>query len=155
MYDYLVEVTGLDKFIFDSIDNPTDSTSIRFPECPKCTRQIRRCMRYMPVINRVHNLIEQIKKKILGNRSEHEIHEQRNRLIREYKTIQANLKQIEHSQIKYFFSILSWTTVINHEMLILFENTLIFIKTMDNLLNNGRTRLPIDVFKDQVCYIIL
>ncbi|CAF1425706.1 unnamed protein product, partial [Adineta steineri] len=147
---HLIEVIGLDKWVFDSINNSTDSTKIRFPECPRCKTQIRKCMRYMPVINRLQNLIEQVKKKILRSQSVYEIQEKRNHIIREYKNIRANLKQIEYSQITSLFSILVSGNFLRHEILILMENTLIFIKTIDDLLNEGKKMLTINVFKDQI-----
>ncbi|CAF4022002.1 unnamed protein product [Adineta steineri] len=147
---HLIEVTALDRVVFDSINNSADSTAIRFPVCPLCKTQIRQCMRYMPVINQVQDLIEQVKKKILGSRSEHELKEKRNCIIRKYKDTRANLKQIEYSQITSLFSKLKSGDFLRHEILILIENILIFIKTIDNLLNKGKKMLTIDVFKDQI-----
>ncbi|CAF1289347.1 unnamed protein product [Adineta steineri] len=46
---HLIEVIGLDKWVFASINNSTDSTAIRFPECPRCKTQIRKYSRTIDV----------------------------------------------------------------------------------------------------------
>ena len=57
----------------DFIRNDSNTeTAIRFPDCPHCGQRIHCCTRYMSIINQVHKLITQVKKKISGDSTEHE-----------------------------------------------------------------------------------
>ncbi len=144
----LVEVTALDRFVQDSVNNTSEKTAIRFPECPRCKQKIRRCTRYMPIINQVNNLIAQVKKKILGIQSEHDI----KYLTKEFEQIEGNLKEIIlNGQMKKFFETLyDPDKIFSNDILILMKNILVFLNEIDKLLIDGKNKLPINIFEDLV-----
>jgi uncharacterized C2H2 Zn-finger protein len=144
-------VAALDKFV-DELSNTTgDKVAIRFPECPRCKQQIRRCTRYTPIVNRVHNLIAQVKRKILGNQSEQEMNERRQRLINDYERTQLKLSEINLDQMTMFFETLRDPDgLFSNDLLTLMENILLFLKEADKLMTDGRTKLPISTFEDLV-----
>jgi hypothetical protein len=149
----LVEVTALDKFVQDSLNDPNENKAIRFPECPRCKQKIRRCTRYMPIINQLNNLIAQVKRKILGNPSEKDINERRKQLLKEYEQTEINLKEIPVGQLKPYFSVLSDPeNFFSNDSLILMKNVLLFLNEIDKLLIDGQKKLAvnINVFEDLV-----
>jgi hypothetical protein len=144
-------VTALDKFISDFVSQKDEKMAIRFPECPRCRQQIRRCTRYMPIINQVHNLIEQVKKKILGNQSDKQIEERRRQLVNEFERTETRLRQIDLGQVKNFFSKLyDPDNLFSDDILILMNNILLFINEIERLLIEGRKKLPFNTFEDLV-----
>ncbi|CAF0782423.1 unnamed protein product [Rotaria sp. Silwood1] len=148
---HIIEVTALDKFVENSFNNPNENVAIRFPECPRCKQNIRRCTRYMPIINQVHNLIAQVKKKILGNQSEKDINERRIRLINDFEQTESNLKEIDLGQKKNFFDKLyDPNNLFTDDILILMNNILLFLKAIDKLLIDARKQLPINIFEDLI-----
>ncbi|CAF0779112.1 unnamed protein product [Rotaria sordida] len=148
---HIIEVTALDKFIENSFNNPHENTAIRFPECPRCKQNIRRCTRYMPIINQVHNLIAQVKKKILGNQSEKDLNERRIRLIKDFEQTEYNLKEINLQQKKNFFDILyDQDNLLSDDILILMKNILVFLNEIDKLFIDGRKKLPINTFESLI-----
>lgn len=151
----LVEVTSLDHFVETFLQNTPDNTAIRFPECPRCKRKIRRCTRYMPVINQVNNLIANIKKKILGNQSEHEMKQQRKELIDEYQKLENKLQEISLIKIKTFFEQLYNTeSIFSNDIFILMKNIIFFLNEIEKLLVNGRKKVPVVIFENLVSGII-
>jgi len=148
----LVEVIALDRFVQDSVNNTSEKTAIRFPECPRCKQKIRRCTRYMPIINQVNNLIAQVKKKILGDQSEHDLNERRKQLTKEFEQIEGNLKEIIlNGQMKKFFETLyDSDKIFSNDILILMKNILVFLNEIDKLLIDGKIKLPINIFEDLV-----
>ncbi|CAF2702168.1 unnamed protein product [Rotaria sp. Silwood2] len=144
---HIIEVTALDKYVNDSFNNSQNDTAIRFPECPRCKQSIRRCMRYMPILNRVHSLIAQVKKKILGNKTEKELNEQRILLIKDFEKTENNLKEINLRENKNFFNRLYDSNIFLYdEILIRMKNILTFLNEIDKLLIDGRKALPKTVF---------
>ncbi|CAM4958751.1 unnamed protein product [Rotaria socialis] len=147
--NHIIEVTALDKFVNDSYNNSQEDTAIRFPECPRCKQNIRRCMRYMPILNRVHNLIAQVKKKIVGNQTEKEINERRILLIRDFKRTEANWKEISlRENKKNFKRLCDPNYFLNDDILIRMKNILTFLNEIDKLLIDGRKALSTIVFEN-------
>ena len=105
----------------------------------------------MPVINQVHNLIEQVKLKILGGQSEKQLKERIARVTNDYEKTEQQLKEVEPGLFKRFFSMLiSPNSFLTPDMLISMENTLVFIGDIDYLLVDGRKKLPIRKLDDLV-----
>jgi hypothetical protein len=148
----LVEVTALDKYVNDVVNDSNDKKAIRFPECPRCRQKIYRCTRYMPIINQVHNLISQVKKKILGNKSKQEINNRRKQLIIYYEKIKNNLKEINlDKSMTDFFSILyGENNFFSDDMLNLMTNIIVFLNKIDTILTDGRGKLQRNIFDDLV-----
>jgi hypothetical protein len=147
----LVETTALDKFVENSINNSNENTAIRFPECPRCKQKIRRCTRYMPIINQVNKLIAQVKQKILGNHSQQDMNQRRNHLIKEFEQTEINLKEINLGRMKEFFATLyEPDKLFSDDMLTLMINILLFLNEIDKLLIDGRKKLPGNIFEDYV-----
>ncbi|CAF0927851.1 unnamed protein product [Adineta steineri] len=149
---HIIEVTALDKFVKDFVNDSNDKTAIRFPECPRCKQKIHRCTRYMPIINRVDNLISQVKKKILGDTSEEEINHRRKQLITEYEKIKTNLKEIILNQSNSdFFSILyDKNYFFCDDKLNLMTNVIEFLNEIDTILIDGRKKIQGNIFEDQI-----
>lgn len=148
----LVEVTALDRFVQDFVNDRTENKAIRFPECPRCRQKIRRCVRYMPIINEVNKLIAEVKKKILGNQSENEIAQRRQDLIKEYERTLSHLKEVPLGRLAESFTALSnRENFVSNDMLILMTNILLFINEIDKLLIDGRKKLSANKFDDLVC----
>ncbi len=144
-------MTALDRFIEGLVNKSDEKVAIRFPECPRCKQQIRLCTRYMPIINQLHNLIAQVKKKILGNHSEQEKDKRRKRLIDDFEQSKSKLSEINLGQMKTFFETLyDSDNLFSDDMLTLMENILLFLHKIDKLLIDGRKRLPINIFEDLV-----
>jgi hypothetical protein len=145
----LVEVTALDKHVNDFVN---DKTAIRFPDCPRCKQKIYCCTRYMSVINYVHYLISQVKKKILGNKSKQEISSRRTQLIIEYEMIKKNFKEINLDESKKnFFSVLyKENHFFSDDMLNLMTNIILFLNEIDQILIDGRHYLQGNIFEDLV-----
>jgi hypothetical protein len=140
----------------ESINNPDQNTAIRFPECPRCKQPIRRCTRYMPIINQVHNLIEQVKKKILGNHSDKDMKDRRKTLIKKYEETEFNLKEVDLGQMRTFFALLYETdNIFSNDILILMGNILLFVNEIEKLLIDGRKKLQINIFEDLVSILFL
>ncbi len=57
----------------------------------------------MTILNQVHYLISQVKKKILGNKSKQEINNRRKQLITEYEKIKKNFKEVSLDESKILF----------------------------------------------------
>lgn len=135
------------------MNNSNDKTAIRFPECPRCRQKIHRCQRYMPFINQVHILVSKVKKKILGNKSEQEIHNRRKQLIKEYEKIKNNLKEINlDKSMNDFISILyDENYFFSDDKLNLMANIIVFLNEIDKILIDGREKLQGTVlFEDLV-----
>jgi len=148
---YLVEVTALDQYIEGFLKNTPEDTSIRFPECPRCKRQIHRCTRYMPIVNRLNNLIAEVKKKILGNQSIAEGEKQRNDLIPQYEIFQNSIKEIPLVKFQKFFEQLyNGENIFSSDIIILMKNIMMFLSQIDKLLVQGRKRLTANKFDDLV-----
>ncbi|CAF2465989.1 unnamed protein product [Rotaria sp. Silwood2] len=148
---HIIEVTALDKFVENSFNNPNENVAIRFPECPRCKQNIRCCTRYTPITNQVHNLIAQVKKKILGNQSEKDIEERRKRLIKDFEETENSLKEIELGHKKNFFDKLyDPDNLFTDDILILIKNILTFLNEIDKLLIGGRKNLPINIFENLI-----
>lgn len=149
--NYLVEVTALDRYVAEPFNNQSEDTALRFPECPLCKQSIRRCTRYMPIINRVHNLIAQVKEKILGGQSEKEIDERRQKLMQEFQKTESNLKEINLFKEKDVFRPLSIPgQYFTDGELTRLNNILLFLNEIDKLLIDGRKKLRTDTFDDLV-----
>ena len=147
----LVEVTALDKFVFELSQNPGESTALRYPECPRCKQKILRCLRYMPMINQVHKSVEQVKHKILGNLSEKDVAERRQALAREYDEIEPKLDYVDRNAMQKFFSILLEPKIfVSNGMLLLMKNVLSFLVEIDKLFVHGRSKLKSETFQDLV-----
>jgi sugar-specific transcriptional regulator TrmB len=135
----------------DSVNNPNENTAIRFPECPRCKQKIRRCTRYTRIINQVNKLIDQVKKKILGNHSEQDINERRKLLIKEFEQTETKLKEINLGQLKDFFARLyNPDNLFTDDILNLMKNILLFLNEIDKFLIDGRNKLPLHIFEDLV-----
>ncbi|CAF0725958.1 unnamed protein product [Adineta steineri] len=149
--EHLIEVSALDTYVGNSINNPSENVAIRFPECPRCKQQIRRCTRYMPIINQVHNLITKVKTKVLGNRTEQEMNDQRIRLVADFEQTKNNLKETNLEQTKAFFATLyNPDGLLSDDILALMKNILLFLKEIDKLLIDGRKRLSDNTFDDLI-----
>lgn len=149
----LVEVTALDRFVQDSVNNnPAENTAIRFPECPRCKQKIRRCTRYMPIINHVHNLITKVKAKILGNHSAQDLNDRRKLLLQEYERMQTNIQEIflNHKMKTFFMALYDSEKLFSNDMLILMKNILLFLNEIDKLLVDGKKKLSGNIFEDFV-----
>ncbi|CAF4986027.1 unnamed protein product, partial [Rotaria sp. Silwood1] len=149
---HIIEVTSLDQWIKDFENDPDNKTAIRFPECPRCRQKIYRCVRYMPILNRVHESISQVKRKILGNKPRQEMAYQRTQLIAEYEKIQRNLKEINlvQSTRDLFSKLYKDNQFFSDDMFNLMTNTLAFLNEMDAILTDGRKKLQESVFEDLV-----
>ncbi|CAF3403136.1 unnamed protein product [Rotaria socialis] len=148
---HLIEVTSLDKFIETTFNNQNEDTALRFPECPRCKHNIRRCTRYMRISNRVHNLIAQVKTKILGTRSEKDLNNKRQLLIKEFERTDSNLKEISLGNKKALFNgLYDPDNYFTDDILILMTNTLSFLNEIDKLLIDGRKKLQMNIFDDLV-----
>lgn len=144
-------MNGLDKFVEQTFSNPNDSSAIRFPECPRCKQQIRRCTRYMPIINRVNNLIAKVKTRILGNQSEEDIDEKRKHLMRDFEKAQSDLKEVNLIYLKRTLDTLqNRENFLPDDLLRLMQNSLVFLYDIDKILIDGRKQLPVNVFDDLV-----
>lgn len=148
----LVEVTALDHFVQDFLNNQTENKAIRFPECPRCRQKIRRCVRYMPIINQINELIAQVKKKILGNQSDKEVTQRRKDVIKEYEKTEKQLKEVPLDRLTESFTALKEPEhFVSNETLVLMTNILLFINEIDKLLIDGRKKLSANKFDDLVC----
>ncbi|CAF0978486.1 unnamed protein product [Adineta steineri] len=148
---HLIEVSALDTYVGNSINNPSENVAIRFPECPRCKQQIRRCTRYMPIINQVHNLITKVKTKVLGNCTEQEMNDQRIRLMADFEQTKNKLKEINPEQTKVFFATLyDPDGLLSDDILALMKNILLFLKEIDKLLIDGRNRLSDNTFDNLI-----
>ncbi|CAF2793462.1 unnamed protein product [Rotaria sp. Silwood2] len=149
---HIIEVTSLDQWIKDFENDPDNKTAIRFPECPRCRQKIYRCVRYMPILNRVHESISQVKRKILGNKSRQEMNYRRTQLIAEYEKIQRNLKEINlvQSITDLFSKLYKDDQFFSDDMFNLMTNLLVFLNEMDAILIKGRKKLQESVFEDLV-----
>ena len=142
----------MDQYINDFVNNSNGKTAIRFLECPRCRQKIYRCTRYTTILNKVHKLITQVKKKILGNKSEKEINDRRKQLIIEYENVKKKFKQINFNQsMNEFFSLLyQENNFITDDMLNLLANILVFLNEIEKILIDGRQKLQRNIFVDQV-----
>ncbi|CAF1167216.1 unnamed protein product [Rotaria sordida] len=149
---HIIEVTSLDQWIKDFENNPNNKTAIRFPECPRCRQRIYQCTRYMSILNRVHESISQVKRKILGNKSQEEMDNRRTQLIAEYEKIKRNLQKINLVQsIKDLFSELyKENRFFSDDMFNLMTNILTFLNEIDAVLIDGRKKLKESMFEDLV-----
>ncbi|UJR33622.1 hypothetical protein I4U23_021057 [Adineta vaga] len=148
---HLIEVTGLDQFVEQTINNKIKNVAIRFPECPRCKQQIRRCTRYMPIINHVNKLIAQVKKKILGIHSEQELNERRKRIVKDFEQVQNKLNEIDLGQMQMFFETLNDAdSLVSDDILSLMQNIILFLQEINTLLSDGRKKLQNDTFEDFV-----
>ena len=103
--------------------------AIRFPECPRCKTKIRRCTRYTPIINHVHNLIAKVKQRILGDYSPTEIEQRRKHVIKDFDRTQDKLQEMDHASIQMFHSILNnEDDFFSGDIITLMENIMIFFK---------------------------
>lgn len=104
----------------------------------------------MPIINRVNNLIAQVKKKILGNETEKDLNERRKRLLTKYEKFEKDIEEIHlNTQMKKFFQILNESDkLFSLDMLILIENILTFLNEIEKLLINGKRKLSTNIFDD-------
>jgi hypothetical protein len=110
----------------------------------------------MPIINQVQNLIEQVKKKILGNQSDKDMRERRKCLIKKYRETKNNLKVINFGQMGNFFALLYETdNIFSNDILILMGNILLFVNEIEKLFIDGRKRLHIHIFEDLVSILFL
>jgi hypothetical protein len=111
----------------------------------------------MPIINQVNNLIAQVKKKILGSQSEHDINERRKLLEKEFERTERNLKQIEiNGQMREFFTTLEdRDKIFSDDILTLMKNILIFLNEIDELLIDGKNKLPTNIFEDLISLPLL
>lgn len=148
----LVEVTALDKFIEDFLNNSNDKTAIRFPECPRCRQKIYCCTRYMPILNRMNQLISQVKDKILGGHSKQEIDNRRVKLIVDYEKMKRKLTEITvDKSITQLFSVLDEKNdLVYHDMLIFRTNLIVFLHEIDEILIDGRKKLQFNIFEELV-----
>lgn len=148
----LVEVTALDKFIEDFLNNSNDKTAIRFPECPRCRQKIYCCTRYMPILNRMNQLISQVKDKILGGHSKQEIDNRRVKLIVDYEKMKRKLTEITvDKSITQLFSVLDEKNdLVYHDMLIFRTNVIVFLHEIDEILIDGRKKLQFNIFEELV-----
>ena len=148
----LVEVTALDRFVDDFVNDRSENKAIRFPECPKCRQKIRRCTRYMPIINKINKLIAEVKKKILGNQSEKDIVKRRKDLIGEYERTNSNLQEVSLKRFEEsFLGLYDPEHSVSFDVLILMTNILLFINEIDKLIVDGRKKLLRNIFEDLVC----
>ena len=147
---YIVEVSGLDRYIdeFRANSTSTDGTAIRFPECPRCKQKIYRCTRYTSILNETYQLISQVKNKILGNLSCTQINEKREQLLSDCTKMKANLKEIHfRSFIEDLFSKLeSITHLFYADKFLFFENIMHYFQEIDQILIDGRNKLPKNSF---------
>lgn len=151
MFFLLVEVTALDRFVNDFVNDRSENKAIRFPECPKCRQKIRRCTRYMPIINRINNLIAEVKKKILGNQSEKDIAKRRIDLTTEYERTQSNLEEVSLKRFEEFFQgLYDPEHFVSFDVLILMTNILLFLNEIDKLIVDGRKKLSGNKFENLV-----
>jgi hypothetical protein len=106
----------------------------------------------MSVINYVHYLISQVKKKILGNKSKQEISNRRTQLITKYEMIKKNFKEINLDESKiHFFSVLyKENHFFSDDPLNLMTNIILFLNEIDQILIDGRQKLQGNIFEDQV-----
>ncbi|CAF1076922.1 unnamed protein product [Adineta ricciae] len=149
---HIIEVTSLDRHINEFVNESNANTAIRFPECPRCRQRIYRCTRYTSVLNRVYNLIAQVKKKILGHTSDEEISEQREQILAEHKIMIINLKEIvlAQTQIDFFSKLYDKKYFFSNDKLNLMANIIRFLNHMDTILIHGRIKLQEDIFKEFV-----
>lgn len=113
----------------------------------------------MPIINKVHELISGIKKKILGNLSKKEINIRRENLIQEYDKLPQKLKEIYFDKtMQDFIMFYERIKLITGEMLDLLANIITFLNEIDKILITGRERLQRKIFEDLVhyplCYVV-
>ncbi|CAF0975352.1 unnamed protein product [Rotaria sordida] len=150
---HIFEVTALDKYIENFINDSDNKIAIRFPECPRCRQMIHRCTRYTSIINQVYNSISQVKKKILGNNSKQEKNNRREQLIKDYKKMKNNLKEIplDKSMIDYFGKLYDKNNLFS-DMLNLMENIIGFINEIDQLLVDGCEKLQKTILEDFVLF---
>lgn len=109
----------------------------------------------MPIINRVHNLIERVKKRILGNQTEKEINERRMHLKSTFEQTKANFKEISLRETNRFFDALyDDGYFLNDGMLVLIENTIQFLVKIDKLLIDGRKQVSPNLFGNLVSIVL-
>ncbi|CAF1207828.1 unnamed protein product [Adineta steineri] len=152
--NHIIEVTALDKYVNVFVNDSDDKTAIRFPECPRCRRQIHYCTRYMSIINEVHKLITQVKKKILGHSTEEERRNRQKNLINEYEKMKKNLKETHlDTSMKIWFSILNKPMKsFTDDVLNLITNIIEFLNEIDKILMEGRNKLRRNIFEDKVYF---
>ncbi|CAF3694346.1 unnamed protein product [Rotaria sp. Silwood1] len=148
---HIIEVTELDKFVKRFDNNSNDKTVIRFPECPRCRQKIHYCTRYMSIINKAHNLISQVKKKILGNSTKEQINNRRTDLIKEYEELQKNLIEINFDKsMQDFILLYKRKRFVTDDMLNLITNIIQFLNEIDDILIGRHKKLPKNIFEDLV-----
>ena len=109
----------------------------------------------MPIINRLNNLIETVKLKILGNRSADDINNQRERLIDEYEQTKQNLKEIDSGRMnKLLNRLYNEDDLFSYDGITLMKNILLFLNEIDKLLIDGRKKLSLNIFEDLVGILI-
>jgi hypothetical protein len=105
----------------------------------------------MPIINRLNNLIIQVKQKILGNQSQKDINERRKTLLNEYERTEKNLKEIHLPQLNVYFTVLyDPDSFFSDDSLNRMTNVLLFLNEIDKLLIDGRKKLTVNIFEDSV-----
>ena len=84
----------------DFIEKQTNGYQpICFPECPRCTKAIRHCQRYIPIINRIQSRIEQIKVKQQNGLTKPKIIEQRDEILENIKSSSGSIRLIEQTYV--------------------------------------------------------
>ncbi|UJR19289.1 hypothetical protein I4U23_022418 [Adineta vaga] len=149
---HIFEVTSLDRFMEDFVKKSDGQTAIRFPECPLCRQKVYECKRYTPIINQAYDLIIQVKKKILGNKSKEEINSRRKQLVDKYERIRKNFQEIQfNASMERFFSILYKDNhCFSDDKLNLITNTMTFLQEIYKIRMDGSEKLQNHLFEEQV-----
>ena len=134
------------------MNNSSDKAAIRFPECPRCRQKIYRCIRYLPILNRVYHFIAQVKRKILGRLSETEINHEQQRLLVDYSNMKNNLQEItlDRSTDELFSGLFDEHNTLTEHVLNTIANLIVFLTEIDQLVFKGRRKLCEKIFQEQV-----
>ena len=123
-------MTGLDRYMNDFTEEQRNGAQpIRFPECPRCQKQIRHCQRYIPIINRIQSWIEQIKIKQQNGLTKSNLNQQRDELLKNLESSSGKIKLIEEKRFDTLIRQLNnKKRSINIDELNYMKNTLEFFK---------------------------
>lgn len=67
--NHVFDIEYADRYMDAFIENVNLLSEIRIPSCPVCGTAIRKCRRYIPVLNKIHRQVNEIKRKANAHRS--------------------------------------------------------------------------------------
>ena len=93
-----------------------------------------------------------MKKKILGNKSEEEINNRRKQLQTEYKNMKKDFKEIilDQTKTEFLSALFGERSFASDSTIDLMTNIMVFLNEIDQVLVDGRAKLPRDIFEDHV-----